>query len=179
VEWRSGLAEVLADSGRYDLVYARFLLSHLSDPAAVLLRMREALRPGGRVVVEDIDITSHSHWPPCPAFNRYIEIYSATAQAHGADSSIGPRLPALLVDAGFADVDVAISMPLFREGEGKSIARITLANIADAAIAAQFTTRAEVDELLAGLARHEADPRSIQSAAQAFQCVGVRPADQP
>ncbi len=172
VQWRSGHAEQLADTGLYDLIYSRFLLSHLADPAEVLLRMRAALRPAGLIVIEDIDITTHSHWPPSHAFRRYIEIYSATARAHGADSSIGPRLPALLVDAGFADVQVAISMPVFRVGEGKSIARITLENIADAAIAGEFSTRAEIDDLLHELARHEADPRSIQTAAQAFQCVG-------
>lgn len=176
VDWRTGLAESLPGDETYDLVYSRFLLSHLTDPAAVLQRMRHALRPGGQVVIEDIDITSHTHWPPSRAFKRYIEIYSATAAAHGAHSSIGPALPGLLVDAGFADVDVSISMPVFRQGEGKSIARITLANIADAAIAAGFTTPEEIDRLLDELASHESDPRSIQSAAQAFQCVGRKPA---
>lgn len=172
IQWRNGHAEQLAETGQYDLIYSRFLLSHLAKPSEVLLRMRAALRPAGRVVIEDIDITTHSHWPESHAFQRYTEIYSATARARGADSSIGPRLPALLVEAGFADVQVAISMPVFRVGEGKSIARITLDNIADAAIAAQFTTRAEIDQLLLELAQHEADPRSIQTAAQAFQCVG-------
>jgi SAM-dependent methyltransferase len=175
IQWRNGHAEQLADPGQYDLIYARFLLSHLANPGEVLLRMVAALRPGGLIVIEDIDITSHSHWPPSHAFQRYIEIYSATARAHGADSSIGPRLPALLVDAGFDDVQVTISMPVFRVGEGKSIARITLENIADAAIAGGFSTRQEIDVLLQELAWHEADPRSIQTAAQAFQCVGRRP----
>jgi hypothetical protein len=138
--------------------------------------MRRALRPGGRVVIEDIDITSHTHWPPSRAFQRYIEIYSATATAHGAHASIGPTLPALLVDSGFADVQVFISMPVFRQGEGKSIARITLAAIADAAVEGEFTTTEEINRLLQELAEHEAEPRSIQSAAQAFQCIGRNPA---
>lgn len=177
IDWRVGQAEELADQGEYDLVYARFLLSHLVDPAAVLARMRRALRPGGRVVIEDIDITSHSHWPPSQAFRRYIEIYSATAAAHGAHSNIGPSLPALLVDAGFADVDVSISMPVFRAGEGKSIARLTLANIAQAAITSQLASAEEISRLLQELEDHEADPCSIQSAAQAFQCTGCNPSN--
>src|SRR5690606_18320826 len=176
IDWRLGKAEELAEYAEYDIIYARFLLSHLSSPAAVLQRMRRALPPGGQVVIEDIDITTHSHWPPSRAFRRYIEIYSATATAHGAHSSIGPTLPALLVDAGFSDVEVAISMPVFRLGEGKSIARITLANIADAAIAGGFTSAEEIARLLRELAEHEADPRSIQTAAPAFQCLGRNPA---
>jgi hypothetical protein len=81
----------------------------------------------------------------------------------------------LLIDAGLEDVHVSISMPVFRAGEGKTIARLTLSNIADAAIAAGLTNRAEVDRLLAELAEHETDPGSIQSTAQVFQAVGRRP----
>jgi len=172
VEWRVGRAEDLAERDAYDVIYARFVFSHLADPDAVLRSIGVALRRGGRVVLEDIDITAHAHWPESPAFRRYIEIYSATARARGADSSIGPRLPALLIDAGFDDVDVAISMPVFRDGEAKALARITMENIAEAAIASGLTGAAEVNRLLSELAAHEADPRSIQSTAQLFQCVG-------
>jgi ubiquinone/menaquinone biosynthesis C-methylase UbiE len=39
----------------FDLVYARFLLTHLPDPLAALRQMVRNTRPGGVVVVEDID----------------------------------------------------------------------------------------------------------------------------
>jgi hypothetical protein len=81
----------------------------------------------------------------------------------------------VFLDAGLADVSVSISMPVFREGDGKTIARLTLSAIADAAIAAGLTDRAEVDRLLAEIEAHEADPRSIQSTAQVFQVIGRRP----
>jgi SAM-dependent methyltransferase len=165
----------LDEEESFDLVYARFLLSHLPDPAAALHRMRRAVKPSGRVVVEDIDIGTHTHWPPSTAFARYIELYAATARARGVDSSIGPRLPSLLIDAGLENVDVSISVPVFLAGAGKTIARLTLSNIADAAIAAGFTNRAEIDRLLGELAAHETEPRSIQSTPQVFQAVGHRP----
>jgi len=175
VEWRLGRVEELAETGAYDVIYGRFVLSHLADPADALRRMRAAARPGGLIVVEDIDITAHAHWPPSGAFRRYIELYAATARARGANSSIGPSLAALLVEAGLEEVSVAINMPVFREGQEKGIARITLENIAEAAIASRLTTAAEIEQLLRDLAGHEADPRSIQSAAQLFQCTGRCP----
>lgn len=174
IEWRQDDAGALEDEDAYDLVYARFLLSHLPDPAATLRRMTRALRPGGRLVVEDIDIAAHVHWPPSAAFRRYVELYAATARARGVDPAIGPRLPGLLLDAGLDDIEVAIAMPTFLHGEGKTVARRTLANIADAAIAAGLTEAAEVDCLLADLEAHETDPRSIQSTAQVFQVFGRR-----
>jgi hypothetical protein len=81
----------------------------------------------------------------------------------------------MFLDAGLRDVEVSISMPVFRAGDGKSIARLTLSAIADAAIAAGLADRAELDRLLAEIEEHEADPRSIQSTAQVFQVVGRRP----
>jgi SAM-dependent methyltransferase len=39
----------------YDLVHARSVLTHLRDPVAVLQRMTAALRPGGWLMIEDVD----------------------------------------------------------------------------------------------------------------------------
>jgi SAM-dependent methyltransferase len=43
------------ESASYDLVHARSVLTHLRDPVAVLRRMTAALRPGGWLMIEDVD----------------------------------------------------------------------------------------------------------------------------
>jgi 2-polyprenyl-3-methyl-5-hydroxy-6-metoxy-1,4-benzoquinol methylase len=40
-------------AGRYDLIHARLVLSHLPQRRDVLARLVQALRPGGWLVVED------------------------------------------------------------------------------------------------------------------------------
>ena len=77
----------------FDVVYGRFLLTHLPDPAAALANMRERLVPGGVLVVEDIDCTGHFCEPDSPAFRRFVELYTRTVQSRGGDPNIGPRLP--------------------------------------------------------------------------------------
>ena len=59
----------------YDIVYARFLLTHLPDPAAALHRMVKSTRPGGVVVVEDIDYSGAFSYPRCPALERHVTLY--------------------------------------------------------------------------------------------------------
>ena len=51
VEFR--LADITRDEpeGKYDLIHARFVLTHLHHPAEALIRMREALKPGGAPAV--------------------------------------------------------------------------------------------------------------------------------
>ena len=48
-------ANQLDYGGGYDLVYARFLLTHLSDPLSTLQGMVNAAKQGGVIVVEDLD----------------------------------------------------------------------------------------------------------------------------
>jgi ubiquinone/menaquinone biosynthesis C-methylase UbiE len=57
VEFRKADVREWAEPEAYDLVYGRFILSHLSGRPAILARMAEALRPEGVLVLEDIDFT--------------------------------------------------------------------------------------------------------------------------
>ena len=59
----------------YDLIYARFLLSHLSQPETCLRAMMKACKVHGIIVVEDIDFTGSFCYPACPAYERYVELY--------------------------------------------------------------------------------------------------------
>ena len=96
---------------RYDLIYVRFVLTHLRDPEAALSRFYDQLKPGGILAVEDIDFSGHVCYPPSAAFDRYVELYSQSARARGCDPCIGPRLPSLIQSAGFSDVNAGIVQP--------------------------------------------------------------------
>ena len=67
VSFRQLDANQLDYGGGYDLVYARFLLTHLSDPLSTLQDMVNAAKPGGVIVVEDLDHAAIFSYPVCPA----------------------------------------------------------------------------------------------------------------
>jgi ubiquinone/menaquinone biosynthesis C-methylase UbiE len=73
----------IAYQNEFDVVYARFLLSHLQRPAEVLLNMLKATKSGGRIVVEDVQFSGHFCYPANAAFERYLELYVALAIARG------------------------------------------------------------------------------------------------
>jgi 2-polyprenyl-3-methyl-5-hydroxy-6-metoxy-1,4-benzoquinol methylase len=88
------------EESQYDCIYSRFLLTHLADPLRVLRQMLRAVRPGGLVVIEDIDFGGHFCHPPCAGFDAYVRLYRTAAARQGADADIGPKLYGMLLDAG-------------------------------------------------------------------------------
>jgi len=134
VTFRRGDATRL-DAFSFDVVFARFLLSHVSDPRSAIRAFVRALKPGGLMVVEDIDMAGTICHPPSAAHDRSIELYRETVRRRGGNADIGPALPAALVDARLDTVGIQVSQQLALTGETKLIIPLTLVRIADAVVA--------------------------------------------
>jgi ubiquinone/menaquinone biosynthesis C-methylase UbiE len=159
----------------FDVVYSRFLLTHLADPAAALTSMLRTLKPGGVMILEDIDFSAHFCVPDCPAVWTYVELYSRTTQSTGGDADIGPQLQLLLKAAGCVSIDMYVYQPAGIEGEDKLICPLTMESVGPRAIAAGMTTQEIVDSTVAELYAAAADPDMVVSAPRMFQSWGYRP----
>ncbi len=104
VEFRPGDATRLPlredEWGTFDVVHGRFILEHVPDPLAVVREMVRAVRPGGRVILEDDGHDTQRLWPEPPGFGRLWRAYQRTYDRVGNDPLVGHRLVALLVEAG-------------------------------------------------------------------------------
>ena len=88
--------------GTFDIAHARFVLEHVPDPAAVVRGMVRAVRPGGRIVLEDDCHETFRLWPEPPGFDRLWRCYARTYDRVGNDPLVGHRLVSLLHGAGAA-----------------------------------------------------------------------------
>jgi len=174
VTFRAGNANDPVAEGLFDLVYARFLLTHVARPQRVIANMLAALRPGGAIVLEDIDFRGHFCQPPSAAFGRYIELYTAAVRRRGADPDIGPRLPGLLLEGGARAVQMQVTQPCGLDGEVKLLAEITMAAIAQSVIGAGLATAEEVKELIVELSRYARDPTTVMSLPRIVQSWGYK-----
>jgi len=104
IDWRQGDAihpPILpAEQGRFDVAHARFLLEHLPDPLRVVRAMVRAVRPGGRIVLEDDDHDVLRLHPEPAGFDRLWRAYIALFEHLGNDPYVGRRLVTLLRGAG-------------------------------------------------------------------------------
>lgn len=87
--------------GTFDLAHARFLLEHVPDPARVVKSMHQALRPGGRIVLEDDDHGILRLWPEPAGLSSLWDAYLKTYRDIGNDPFVGRRLVELMSAAGF------------------------------------------------------------------------------
>jgi ubiquinone/menaquinone biosynthesis C-methylase UbiE len=174
VEFR--LADIITEDPENDfaLVHARFLLTHLPDPTRALTCIWKALRPGGIVVIEDIDFRGHFCHPDCPAFWRYVDLYTRTVAKRGGDANIGPRLPALLAESGFENVQMNVAQPAGATGEVKLIAAITMENIADAVVAEGLASAAEITEIVTELYEFAGAPGTVMSIPRVIEAWGTK-----
>jgi len=90
--------------GSFDVAHARFILEHVPEPQRVVSAMVRAVRPGGRVVLEDDDHDILRLWPEPPGLYDLWRAYIRTYEKNGNDPYVGRRLVALLHAAGASPV---------------------------------------------------------------------------
>jgi trans-aconitate 2-methyltransferase len=87
-----------------DVVHARFLLTHLAAPRAAIRVWGELLRPGGRMILQEVArLVSRE-----PVLGRYYELVAELQQYHGQALDVGRDLGRIAEDAGLPVEHVAI-----------------------------------------------------------------------
>ncbi|HXY51731.1 MAG TPA: methyltransferase domain-containing protein [Terriglobales bacterium] len=131
----------------FDLVYSRFLMCHLAEPARALAEMRALLKPGGILVCEDHDDGGIFTEPPTWAYKRLVEISEAVNKSRGLDSYVGLKLPRLVHQAGFATPEVLVRQVVVLRGPAKSFWEITLREATPAILSAGASTSEELERI--------------------------------
>jgi 2-polyprenyl-3-methyl-5-hydroxy-6-metoxy-1,4-benzoquinol methylase len=176
VDFRAANLEDCVLQGEFDVAHARFVLTHLRNPNEALAKIRTALKPGGIVVIADTNFGGLFSQPKSPAVHRYVEIYTATLKRRNGDADIGLRLPALLSQAGFENIQLSVVQHAGMSGDTKLITPITLEGIAEAAIDEGVASRAEIERLLAELYDFARDPNTVLSGPRIIETWARRPA---
>jgi SAM-dependent methyltransferase len=132
--------------GHYDLVHARNVLCHVGDREQAFAHLVQAVRPGGWLVVEDIDfIGAGTCYPVVEAFERFNAATTTLMERAGADPYFGRKLPSWVDQAGLDKVGWDVRhVPTDDEAVQRNVEAI-----APAAIAADLVTQEDVETLAA------------------------------
>lgn len=148
--------------GGFDLVHARLVLVHVTDRAEALRRMVQALRPGGRLLLEDADpglqplLCPDESGPEQRLANRLRSGFRELMAARGADLAYGRTLPRLLREAGLQDVQADAYFPITSPA-CTVLEAATVRQIRGQLVGAGLATDEEIDHHLANVATGRLD----------------------
>jgi SAM-dependent methyltransferase len=160
----------------YDVVFCRLVLCHLKDPQKAVTRMARLLRPGGRLVLVDMDLRDTFTMPHCAFYPTYINECVIPYQTRmNVDYSVGLRLPQLIMGAGLKTDFIAIDQPILRDGPGKHLWEKTWTSALQRAVPEGVITMERGMELIAGMEKHTANPEVWVAVAKTFVVIGKKP----
>jgi SAM-dependent methyltransferase len=109
------LTKLTFDTSSFDAVICRYVLEHMSNEGALesLKEIYRCVRPGGQICVIDFDGLFYNLYPQT---NLVRDGFTALSQVKDFDLNIGRKLPHLMSEAGFTDLDWEIRAYEF-EGE--------------------------------------------------------------
>ncbi|MFD5569305.1 methyltransferase domain-containing protein [Streptomyces cadmiisoli] len=142
---------------RFDLVHARLVLSHVPDPERALRSMVRALRPGGRLLVEETDlglqplVCPDECGPEEQLANRLRKGMGRLLVGRGIDVAHGRRLPRLLREFGLRRVEAGTHFPMATPACA-ALESVTIERLRDQLIAAGYASERAIDRHLANIA---------------------------
>lgn len=87
-------------SGAYDIAFSRFMFVHLKDPKSAVKAMKDQVRNGGRVIIQELDHSEDS-WlchPHEQCVDLLREAFVTLVKKTGGDPLSGRKLYKMLVD---------------------------------------------------------------------------------
>ncbi len=88
-----------------DIVYSRFLIMHVHDPANVIKIMSSLLKPGGRLCLQESTMGSIKESKTNPALTQFYDLIVEYGTLKGFDYSVGRKLEKFCRDSGlFSEV---------------------------------------------------------------------------
>ena len=102
------LRKPLTGVGRFDLIWARFVLEYnLEQSVDIVKNLHASLTPGGTLCLLDLDYNCLSHYQlPRQLEKVLFELMGQMERNYGFDAYAGRKLYAYLYDLGYLDIQV-------------------------------------------------------------------------
>jgi SAM-dependent methyltransferase len=131
----------------FDLVHSRALLAHLPERRQAVVNMASAVKPGGWIVIEDVELTIVGPVVRTPVFDRVLAAIHAMMDAAGIDRRCGLALPSMLRAAGVADIDNEGRARII--GADNPIGALSVETLGGRAVSNGLVEQADLDQALA------------------------------
>lgn len=117
--WQRNLIDISLPRDTYDFIFARWVFLFLPNPEAHLKKLVAALKPGGRLAIQDYSRWTLRMVPEPPEWEHFLKADGAFFESQGGDVNIGARLPQLYTNAGLDVTDITPTTKVGRPGNAE------------------------------------------------------------
>ena len=135
---------------RFDIVFCRFILMHLSHPLKAIQKLKSIVKPGGYLILAENDNSTWFSYPENEFLRQDCALLCNIGTAKKADFCIGPKLYGYLRQENFKLMDVKIAQPVLT---GKHRDYLVLKNKAwtEAYLKHDLVSQAALQDMTTGL----------------------------
>lgn len=154
----------------FDAVFISAVLGNLREPIRGLREAFRVLKPGGVIGVKEFDHSGDLLYPAYPAVEKYGELYLRLRRENGHDPETGRTIGALLIDAGFGDLNFSATYESFATSQAaRGFAQVSIGLLAEgwgeAFMSRGWATRDDIKEMADAWRRFANFPGAIFAAA--------------
>ena len=158
----------------FDLVHERLVMINVPTREALLREMISLLRPGGTIVLEDVDDISYTCVPLHQSWTILLDAFHAAFHANGGNAFIGRELTRYLRDAGIKNIQTKIHTGTVNPGEYRRTHLLSLLDVLhEKVIGSGVLTETQLSEHRAALIDHLKNPDTLLIDKLLVQAVGT------
>ncbi len=105
---KANIYDLAALNQKFDFVYCRFLFQHLEQPMLALRQIQSVLKPGGTLLVLDVDDGWVSLYPDHENYELIFKMQQLYQKNLGGDRFIGRKLHAFFSDVGLGGIEAGV-----------------------------------------------------------------------
>lgn len=166
------------EGSAFDVVATRFFLAHTPDAAGAVHKMAELVRPGGLLIVEEVEIGTGRTTPSPGPFEKSEQLFAGLGDRFGHDYRIGARLIDIIASEGFELVAARTVQPALI-ASAKQLIALGLEETRDKYLKQDLADRGSLEALRLSLAEAIEDNSIVFWPAFVTQVCGRRVSTRP
>jgi ubiquinone/menaquinone biosynthesis C-methylase UbiE len=115
----SDVLDLPIENETIDFIYFRFFLLHVNDPEKILIKCKELLKPGGKLICELTDVSSIRYLPEKKGFSQWVNYWYKLGEYLEASYTIYQQAYPLLKKFGFKIESLNLYQPISESQEAK------------------------------------------------------------
>lgn len=159
---------------KFDIIYLRCVLIHLTEPDAALKQIYRGLKKGGKVVIDEITNSCNFCYPENPAFLKRRHVIEQFFKRNGLNPNFGLSLKSRLKKLKFSNIHEFMYQPILNNPKQKKLLTLFLHESKNKFISLGILTEKEWTKLVKELEKLETEKNSFISLSSLYQISAER-----